>query len=201
MTNNRSLPVRPLLTGLVLLASTCSLSAQRAEFNIIKGDNVVGRIVAMKNEAAQGTDYFMTSYAEVDVVLKQVVRTSMSAGYRNGLLQSCHSTVNVNGSVRDSSRLALRDGKQLCYVHPGPAVQKDVSVAWTTARMYFEEPTDAPAIFVESVLALCPLQRTAEGRYTLTFPNKQRNHYIYKNGVLQEIQVDRPFFDLVFRRV
>jgi hypothetical protein len=198
-----SLSTRAVL--LLILIAGLSIStraqAQRSQFDILKGDRVVGRIMTLKQEEAGRTDYLMTSYSVFEVMMKQVVTTSMAAEYKEGLLRSCHSLVKVNGNMRDSSHLAPRAGKLMGYVHPGPAAQKEHPVKWTTARMYYEEPVGQASIFVESALAFCTLVRTGAGTYTLTLPNKSENHYVYRKGVLQEVRVDRVFFDLVFRRV
>jgi hypothetical protein len=45
------------------------------------------------------------------------------------------------------------------------------------------------------------LAKVGAGIYELTLPDGHVNRYVYRNGVLHEIQVDRLFFDLVFRRV
>jgi hypothetical protein len=66
--------------------------------------------------------------------------------------------------------------------------------------MYFEEPIGQQRIFVESVLRYCPLQHLGGGEYRLTLPDDKVNRYVYKDGRLEEIHVDRNFFDLVFKR-
>lgn len=172
-----------------------------AEFNILKGEKVIGRIVALKDERPGRTLYAMTSLARVDVLLRKVVNTSMITEYSDGLLHACHTAVKVNGAVRDSSHLVRRDGNWHRYVHSSSSAPVDEPGGWTTARMYFEEPVAERAIYVESVLAHCPLTRTGEGRYTLVLPNQSRNHYVYDKGVLVQILVDRAMVDLVFRRV
>ncbi len=97
--------------------------------------------------------------------------------------------------------MSTKEGVPRCYVHPEQLEQCSSKGEWTTARMYFEEPVNATQIYVESVLRSCPLISSGPGKYTLTFPNDTKNHYVYKNGVLQEVQVIRPLFDLVFRKV
>jgi hypothetical protein len=186
-----------MLAATLVLASAWSV-AQQARFDILKGNTVVGSVTAMKAGDPARTTYLMTSYSEFDMVWKQVVRTSVVTEYDGEELAACRTSVTVNNAVRDSSHMAR--GMDRCYVHPAQPFACAPATQWTTARMYFEEPVDQASIFVESVLRECPLERIGDGVYKLTIPDKSVNHYAYKDGVLQEIRVDRSLFDLVFRR-
>jgi hypothetical protein len=132
---------------------------------------------------------------------KQVIRSLNSAEYIGNTLLGCHTNLSVNGALRDSSHLRPMGDALHGFVHPDQRFLHNGAVAWTTARMYFEEPVGQLRIFVESLLAYCPLERTGPGTYRLTLSNNKVNHYSYRNGVLHEIRVDRSLIDLVFRRV
>jgi hypothetical protein len=175
-------------------------SAQRSSFNIFKGNDRVGSIQVMRLAEADRATYLITSYAEIDMVLKQVVRTSQATEYVHGHVVACNTMLRLNKGLRDSSNMSSHDGVSRCYVHPGAPFQRTAISQWTTARMYFEEPVGQTSVFVESVLQDCPLRKTGPNTYTLTFPNRNETRYIYLKGVLQEIQVDRLLVDLVFRR-
>ena len=176
-------------------------SAQPSEFHIFKDEEKVGNIKVDRTERGPQVRYEMDSYSEFSLIWTQEVRTSVVTEYMNGSISYCHSSIKVNDSIRDSSYMRLGGPSVDCYVHPDRAADCGSGTDWTTARMYFEEPVGERSIYVESVLKDCPLVSSGPGNYTLTLPNDNRNHYIYRNGILYEIQVIRPFFDLVFRRV
>lgn len=175
-------------------------SAQRSTFNIFKGNNIVGSIQVMRLGQPANATYLITSYSEIEMVLKQVVRTSLTTSYLHGNVVSCNTMLRLNKSLRDSTNMSTHAGVSHCYVKPDAPFQRTATSQWTTARMYYEEPVDQTSVFVESVLLDCPLRKTAPDTYTLTFPNKNVTRYIYRNGVLQEMQVDRTLINLVFRR-
>ena len=187
-----------LLLALMLLAS--GALAQRSEFHIFKGEDRIGRIDVSRSAQGDHINYEMRSNSVTRVIWQHEVNTMVRTRYIGGAIASCYSYVKVNGSVRDSSHMDLSVPSPVCFLYPRGSTECAADVQWTTARMYFEEPVGQPKIFVESMLRHCTLQRTAEGVYTLTFPNNDRNHYTYRNGQLQEILVERTFFDLVFRR-
>ena len=178
----------------------CSASAQHSTYNIFKGNNIVGSIQALRLAENDRTTYVVTSYSAIEMVLKQVVRTSMATIYFHGDVVACNTVLRLNKGLRDSSNMSPHDGVWRCYVHPDALFQRTSAAQWTTARMYFEEPVDQAFIFVESVLRDCPLRKIGPNTYPLTFPNRNVNRYVYRDGILQEVHVDRALVDLVFRR-
>jgi hypothetical protein len=185
-----------LLAALGLVATAGS--AQVTRFQVLKADELVGNVIAMRAPTSTGTVFTMTSHCEIDLIWSQVIRSSLRTEYTGTELTSCHTSLRVNDSVRDSSSMVK--GAEQCFVHPKTAFTCERTTQWTTSRLYFEEPLGQSLIFVESVLRDCPLTPSGPNRYTLTFPNGHVNHYIYLKGLLQEIHVERPLMDLVFRR-
>lgn len=192
-------PFRCTTACLSLWAASACL-AQRSTFDVLKGDETVGSIIASRSLIGARTLYVTTSWAEFDLLWRQNVRTTSTTEYAGDSIHACRTAVRVNGSVRDSSHMAPSTGGLACYVHPDKRFRGAPRTEWTTARMYFEEPVGQARIFVESVLEPCALRSTAPGCYQLIFPNGAENRYRYANGILQEVHVDRTFLDLVFRR-
>ena len=185
----------------LLLGFALAVAGQESTFKIFKGNSEVGSIQAYRTSHGGRTSYVIVSHAEIQMVWKQVVRTTMYTEYEDGLVKKCLATVNLNGNMRDSSYLSIRKGEKWAYVHPRPAFRMHSTNDWTTARMYYEEPVGRTSILVESVLQECPIRRTGPGKYEVTLPNNDRNRYTYVNGRLMEVQVDRLLINLVFRRV
>ena len=184
----------------LLLGFAFVVVGQESRFRIFKGDVEVGNIHAFRSTEAGRTSYVIVSHAEIQMVWKQVVRTTMYAEYEGGLLKKCLSTVNLNGNMRDSSNLSSHKGEKWAYVHPRSTYRLYSTNQWTTSRMYYEEPIGLSSILVESVLKECPIRHTGPGKYEVTLPNNDRNRYTYVNGRLMEVQVDRLLVNLVFRR-
>lgn len=172
--------------------------SDQARFHIQKGSKVIGHVLALKSRTGSHTNYVMTSRAEFNLAWKYVVNTHGTTEYRNNELYACGTMVAVNNALRDSSYMAR--GSDRCFVYPEIPFSCERSTQWTTARMYFEEPLHQDHIFVESALRALVLEPQGEGRYLLRFPNGNTNLYLYRGGLLQEVHVDRPLVNLVFRR-
>lgn len=193
-------PLRCGAALVVFLFLALTIQAQQSRFDIWKGNDIVGSILAKRVIDGDRTQYLMTSFSAFDIVWKQEVRSLVSTEYRNGEMANCHSHVKVNGNVRDSSHYAAKGEEASCYVHPDERFLHEGRVEWTTARMYFEEPVGQRSIFVESVLKHCPLTHLGNGQYRLLLPDDKVNLYDYRDGRLEEIHVDRSLVDLVFKR-
>lgn len=183
------------------LGTCCAVEAQPSIFTIHVNDDVVGQVRVSRGMVGTRMIYSMVSLSEVMVVWPQVIRTSMITEYAGERITACKSSVHVNGSVRDSSHMRVHPTGLEGFVHPKRVVNEPCTNSWSTARMYYEEPVGQSRIYVESVLDDCVLEALGGGRYKLTMPDKKVNFYTYRAGVLQEILVDRTFFDLVFKRV
>ncbi len=189
----------PLAVIAVLLS--CSMAmAQELGFTIWKGDALVGGITALRKHPGDNAIYAVSSYSQFEVVAKQVVRSSMGVEYRMGRPYACFTSMHLNGSLRDSSNMRGSSAGLACFIHPKERFTLRTTIPWTTSRMYFEEPVGQTSIFVESVLRECAMRRVGNGRYRLELPGNKSNTYRYVQGVLQEVEVDRPLMRLVFRR-
>ncbi|MBK8498883.1 MAG: hypothetical protein IPL52_08710 [Flavobacteriales bacterium] len=184
-----------------LFATSVTL-AQSDIFQILRGNKVLGRIDAQRVVKGDRVSYSMISHSAFNLVWDQEVRTVARTTYIAGHVSDCLTTVHVNKGLRDSSVLRTVAGRGLYVVHPRTVYSADLPQnPWTTARMYYEEPLGQDSIFVESELKDCAVVRIAPGEYILKLPNREKNHYVYRNGRLYEIRVDRGWLELVFRRV
>lgn len=191
---------RLLVALLPALASGIPAAAQEVGFHILKDRTVVGSIKAIRRDSGASTIYVVSSYSQMAVVKKQVVRSNLAAEYRQGRPYSCFSSFHLNGSLRDSSYMRTQGSLLSCYRYPDERFEVGRASAWTTSRMYFEEPAGQSTVFVESVLKECRLQSTAPGVYVLELPGNRTNTYRYAGGRLMEVQVDQPLLKLTFRR-
>lgn len=192
---------RSLALFLLAMAAYNPVSAQELGFLIWKDQKVVGGITALRREADKRTVYAVSSYSEMEIIKKQVVRSSLGIEYRKGMPYTCFTSFRINGGLRDSSNMRMGSSGLDCFIYPDDRYRLDKTSAWTTSRMYFEEPLGQRSVFVESELRDCPLRPTKPGEYVLELPGNKSNTYRYVDGMLQEVVVARPLMKLVFRKV
>lgn len=191
----------PRALAFFLILASSDFVAQDGVFHILHNDKVLGTIDVLRTEEGDRVTYSMISFSTFSALWKREIRTVARTEYIAGKVATCLTTVHVGKELRDSSALRTIAGRGLYVVHPSKVYAADLPRnPWTTARMYYEEPVGQDSVFVESELFECAVERIAPGEYILKLPNKEQNHYVYRNGLLHEIRVDRGWFGLVFRR-
>jgi len=192
--------LRALSLGLLLASNPCV--AKDGVFEILHNKKVLGTIDVLRIAKGDSITYSMISRSDFTLLWKRQVLTVARTLHIAGQVTNCLTTVHESGALRDSSALRCIGGRGLYVIHPDKVYAADLPKnTWSTARLYYDEPIGQDSIFVESELAECAIERIAPGEYILKLPNKEKNHYIYRNGILQEIRVDRGWLGLVFRRV
>lgn len=193
--------LRQLLGCLFLLLLVGIAPAQPLHFNILKGGDVIGAIVAERNVHGEGTFYSMVSHSEFNLLWSNTVQSTTATAYVKGILHSCGAFMRVNKTMRDSSNMVRIGDQAHCYIHPDKRFIHTGAVEWTTARMYYEEPIGQTRIFVESEMAFRRFEAIGANIYRLHLSDGKLNEYTYRRGELQEVKVIRTFFDLYFKRV
>lgn len=186
---------------LTIIAFHCN--AQVQYYDILKGEEKLGEIKAEKKVQNSTTTFSVISKAVFSVIFEYVRETDMTIKYVNDTFFSSDSRQFMDGKIKEHHiTQKLVDGTFLCTQ---PADEEDrfvlkSKINFTTSLMYFKEPVGETHVFAESFHALCPIKLISPGIYEMTLPGDKINHYVYKNGVLQEVRVFRPIVDLVFRR-
>lgn len=186
----------------VLLLATGVCAGQDGVFQILHKGKVLGNIDVLRSSQGDSVTYSMVSRANFTFLWEREVSTVTRTLYVAGRVTNCLTTVHEGDALRDSSAMRAIGSSGLYVVHPRQVYAAELPKnPWTSTRLYYEEPVGQSRVFVESELKDCALERIAPGEYVLQLPNKEKNHYVYRNGRLHEIRVDRGWFGLVFRRV
>ncbi len=190
----------PLLFIFTLLLSL-QLSAQTVKFNIMKGKDTIGQIVAKQTKNNTGNSYHVTSKASFRIIWKYVRETLTRVNFRGKIMSYSNSKLSINKEIKDH-RITTRKVKQYACVKKPENKQFQITqnITYCSSMLYFKEPKNQSYIFAESYQKLCKLELISTGIYQLHLPEGKINHYVYKSGQLQEIRVFRTIVDLIFKR-
>jgi len=192
----------PRALSFVLHLATSTCFAQDGVFEILHNKKAIGTIDVLRVTQGDSVTYSMISRSSFTLLRRREIRTVARTLCVAGQVTNCLTTTHDCGALRDSSAMRAIGRRGLYVAHPDKVYGADLPRnTWTGTRMYYEEPVGLDSVFVESELADCPLERIAPGEYILKLPNRESNRYIYRNGILREIHIDRGWLGLVFRRV
>ena len=186
---------------LMLLSAFSTLAfGQTHTYDIYKGSDRIGEILVTKRTKGSKTTYEANSNSEFRIIFSNEMETRLSADYENNELVSCNSKNTLNGKIRSHARMKKEGDVYHFFKHPAEKYQKrEKPIRNSTVQLYFTEPLNITDVYSENYLENCPLKALGNHTYELVLPGGKINHYIYKNGKLEEIKVFRSFVDLSFR--
>ena len=192
--------LRNILVVFILFISTQSFS-QVVYFDILKGNDQLGRIRTEKKKESSRVIYTVASKATFRVIFLYVRETDMTSIYDSGVFSWSDSKQILDGKIKEH-QLTKKEGLWYKCTEPPETdyFWYKEKINFCTNRLYFEEPVGEKFVFAESYQKLCPIKLISKGIYELALPEGKINHYVYKNGDLQEVRIFRTIVDLVFRR-
>ena len=191
--------LRPWL--IILLLQTSGFTrAQNLLYHIYWGGDQIGKMT-VKREVSGKLEAF-TFFAEVQfrVLFKKYHRqTTLKATYSGDTLIHCSNRVVQNGDLKDW-RYVERDGNSYKgFVHPDDSLRFEIPITYSVSKLYFDPPkTDQISVFAEGHTEFCDFENLGNGDFKLDIPGGNNNIYKFKEERIQEVFVDRTWFNLRF---
>ena len=192
--------------NLTLLLLTISLlpgfaKTEQVRFDILMNGKSIGTIKAQKEINQDKTVYKVSSKASFKVIVKYVRETIAEVVFSGGKIELSDAKQIMNQQLKEHRITEWKGTTYACKKDEGaahPSFKKPIKLC--TSMLYFQEPSNQAYIFAENYQELCPVELISPGVYKVTLPQGKINHYIYKNGQLEEIKVFRSMVNLVFKR-
>lgn len=194
------------IINLTLLLLTIAIlpgfaKTEQVRFEILMKGKSIGNIKAQRVINQDKTVYKVTSTASFRVIVKYVRETIAEVIFSGGKIQLSDAKQIMNQQLKEhrvtewqGTTYACKQGKSAAQA----SFKKPIKLC--TSMLYFQEPVGQAFIFAENYQELCPVELVQPGVYKVTLPQGKINHYIYKNGQLEEIKVFRTMVNLVFKR-
>jgi hypothetical protein len=194
--------IRLILFIFSTLLFSYSSFGQNQEYTILWGKDEIGSMTVSKTVVGSKVEYGFEADVEFRVILKYKRHTEVKAIFKNDTLEYCSSKSLMNGDLKDFKSSHRINNSYQVIEHPSDSSFYNGFIRHTVARMYFEEPTKTlKETYAEGYSKFCPIEALGSGNYKLYLSDDKTNIYKYVNGKLQEVQVNRTWFDLIFKRV
>jgi len=173
------------------------LIAQEQSYEIIVASKKVGSLRVSQTEKGDKQIIKAQTDAEVSILWKHhVKKTNWELHFEDDVLIKSSTISHFNGDLEDSVMLQYHQPKYVGYLHPDQRIVIDRPIVITTSNLYYREPLKIDSVFSERFLAWCKLELVSENKYKLILPDGTMNSYTYSSGILKEIYVDRPWFNI-----
>lgn len=177
----------------VLLCLSANAQTYLRNYEIESSDKVVGGITATRSIEGDYTEYNVTSEVAMTILFEVEVSYKVQAIYKNDILISSSATVYLNGNTQNDVNCE-RTGDHYTIVADGHTTRIYEDIKYSSALLYFNKPTDVRKVFSETDGTLKTLTETADGKFRLKDPEKEKNvnTYTYSSDQgLQSIIIDR----------
>lgn len=163
------------------------------EFDIDRGNKVVGQLVAKKEVIGDKTVYTSKTEATISMLVKVHVEYQFRAEFKGDVLSSANAEIHVNGKQHVESVIQDEGGKYKFVKneeHDNETKELDYPIKYPAILLLFQEPGDVKRSFSEEDGVFHKIQKVGSNVYEKTNPKGKVNQYHYENGVLDKAHLD-----------
>lgn len=169
-------------------------------YDIIKGDNKIGEITAVRTEESEGkVSYKMHSSVRYSFIKKINLDMHINMLMHDGMMLKADSKEVLNESPRASSSIWWNGDDYMKKEDDENALALGIEpVHHTTMTIYFSEPSDLKHVFSERHSEYLSIKKLGNHRYELTTTDGKSNIYTYTDGICTRVDIDHWFADFSF---
>lgn len=197
--------MKSLITALLaLLALLISIGFAHAQdqhlnFDLIKGNKIIGSMNAWKKCQGGECAYSVNSRASLQLLITIESEVTLTANYKDGKLQASVMRNTRDEKIRESSGI-FWNGESYEFLKNGESKSLGTDpVSYSSAQLLFEEPVEIDQVFSERLGTYLPLRKIDSQSYQLSLPNGNNYVYSYRDGICQEVIIEHPLGNLSLR--
>lgn len=176
--------------------------AQNQKYSILWGDDEIGSLSVSRIRKGAQTDISFIAEVEFRVIVKYRRRTEYQANFINDTLYFASTRSVMNDNLKDYQTTKKENNLYKIFRHPSDESILKKAITNTVAKLYYEEPdSKLNSVYAEGQSRFCKLESLGSGRYKIYLDEGKENIYTYKAGRLEQVEVNRSWFDLVFKRI
>jgi hypothetical protein len=184
---------------LFLSICLCHASGQELIYDVIKGDEKIGEVVAQKTISGPKVHYTIRSKVEISVFFTVIIESTFASMYQNGHLDKARTVNKRDGKVKEYSSIdwtgeaydIVRDGNMMTFGIPS-------QIRYSLNAMYFNEPLNRTKVFSERFGEYVPLKKIDSHKYRISLPGGGTNVYTFMRGYCSHVYVEHWLADVEF---
>ncbi|MBU2915635.1 MULTISPECIES: DUF6134 family protein [Reichenbachiella] len=186
------------LLFVVLVATSLTVRGQVLHYEIVKGGDVIGEMVAKKEISGKQMVYSISSVTNFRMLVKLRVDYNLTETYEGGVLKSGHAISTLNGAVQKESKVERRANNYHIERGSDYVTYPAAEIRYSIPEIYFTEPVAQTKVFSQVFGDDLIIERLGNHQYQLDSEDG-RNTYTYTRGVCSEVKVSRSYATFYIR--
>ncbi|MEL7342080.1 MAG: DUF6134 family protein, partial [Bacteroidota bacterium] len=175
-----------------------SANAQTLNYDIFYGDSQVGSMKVVRKQEAGKEVLYSHGTVTLSLIFTLELEFSHRAEFEGGnLLASI--TKNLRGGDLTDLSSGYRNGTEYRNRVNDELKRASLPIRHTVLTMYFVEPKGLKSIYSERTGVHMPVRCIKSGHYETSQSGGHKTRYIYRNGIVSQMEVDHSIATLVFR--
>jgi len=127
-----------------------------------------------------------------------VVTAKEQAIFSNGILSESAIYRQLNGKEKANKKLRSDNGKYAISGGKNSAGIKIYPITYNMLSLYSKEPLDIRKVYSDNFESLLDIEKTEAHKYKIALPDNSHNFYIYREGVLSQVEVHHSLYSAKF---
>ncbi|MES1216960.1 MAG: DUF6134 family protein [Bacteroidota bacterium] len=183
-----------ILSIFLIVSITLKAQNMQATYNIIRNGNIAGQLKFQR--VVKNDSIFLKTESEAKANFLFTINTysKEEAIYKNGILLYSSIYRKRNGSEKANKQTRLKDYKYHITTRDKTEVIRSYPIRNNLLSMYCSEPKSASSVYSDFFQQYVPLEKVADSKYKISFPDGNYNYYYYKDGICLEVDVHTSLY-------
>ena len=197
---NPQLKLWVIATFILVILVGANTYGQTGKYDIIVAGHKVGEFTTGKIEKGDTIVYQSKSKASVHLFVETTITYHLTSIYvKEKLIESTNKTYK-NGDLHSSTIVKWSNG-QYTIVKNGHTTTLDSPITYTSAALYFSEPSGVNRVFSESAGFYNKIENNNNHNYSvINTENNHASHFTYEDGMPTKVEIEHHMFDFTLMK-
>ena len=187
-----------LLVLLLILSLSGAAQKRLLNFDILRDGNKVGKILFSETSAANTDSLKMESTVNTKLFSTFIAEAKELAVFNNGILKESSIYRQLNGKEKANKKHRAGNGKYFITNGKNSTEMKIYPITYNMLSLYSSEPVNIQKVYSDNFESFLDIKKTGDHIYKITLPDNNYNYYLYKDGILNQVDVHHTLYSAKF---
>jgi hypothetical protein len=184
-----------LLSTLLLILSLAAASQKKSlYFDILQNGKKVGRMNFQEASSGKIDSLKMESTVNSKLIWAITSEAREMAVFSDGVLQESSIYRKLNGNEKANKRHRAVNGKYIITHGTNSKETKTYPITYNMLSLYSNEPVDISKVYSDNFESTLDIEKIEDHKYKVTLPDNNYNYYLYKDGVLNQVEIHHTLY-------